>query len=59
MTVFEDKNYQIFYTDDMNGVYVKSEERVYTLSIDAWTKMVLKLESVINPYDPHKKKIWQ
>jgi hypothetical protein len=58
MTVYEDTVYQIFHTEDMNGVYYKAEEKVYQLSIDSWTRMVLKIESITTPFDPHSS-IWR
>ena len=50
MTVFENIEYQIFYTDAVNAVYEKKTEKVYNLTIDKWTRMVLKLETTINHF---------
>jgi len=48
MTCFEDMNYQIFYSSIGNYVYDKQKEQVTELSIDGFTRLVLKLESVVN-----------
>ena len=59
-TVFEDKNYQCFYTNTIHCVYNKKEDKVYTLEMYAWTRMVLKIDSVLNKstlnYDYVRKK---
>lgn len=47
-TVYEDKHCQIFYNETGNFVYKKEEERVYQLTIDNWTRLVLKIETIIN-----------
>jgi hypothetical protein len=47
MTVYEDSMYQIFHTENVNSVYDKVAEKVYDLTIDAWTKLVLKIEREI------------
>lgn len=46
-TVFNDNNYQIFYSEHCNAIYDKKEEKVYKLEINAWTNLVLKLEYII------------
>lgn len=48
MTVYESAESQVFYTEEMQGVLMKKEEKVYHLTDDAWTKMVLKIESEID-----------
>jgi hypothetical protein len=47
MTVFENSEFQVFYTEDCNAVYNKKEEKVYSLEINTWTRLVLKLENVV------------
>ena len=47
-TVYEDTNVQVFYNETGQFVYNRSEGRVYGMSNDAWTSMVLKIERVIN-----------
>lgn len=51
-TVFSNMDYQIFYSEKGNFVYDKRKEEIVEMVIDAWTRMVLKLESLLN--DPPK-----
>lgn len=46
-TVYEDSNFQIFHTEEINGVYDKRKQQVYSMTIEGWTRMVLKIESAI------------
>jgi hypothetical protein len=46
-TAYSDSNVQIFYTENCNAVFKKEENKVYEISIDAWTKLVLKLETIL------------
>lgn len=48
MTVYESEESQVFYTEEMQGVLMKKEEKVYSLTNDYWTRMVLKIESEID-----------
>lgn len=48
MTVYEDKQYQIFHTASVNSVYDKVAQKIYDLTIESWTRLVLKLESILN-----------
>lgn len=48
INTFTNDKYQVFYTGACNAVYVKQEKKVYELTIDAWTKLVLKLETILN-----------
>lgn len=47
-TVYNDSHYQVFYCDHCNAVYDRKQEKVFELAIDAWTRLVLKLETVLN-----------
>jgi hypothetical protein len=50
ITVYNDRNYQIFYTEKCNAVYDKNDQKVYELTIDGWTRLVLKMESLLHDY---------
>lgn len=47
-TVYDGTKDQIFYTEIGNYVYRKDEEKVYELTHDNWTRMVLKIECYFN-----------
>jgi len=49
LTVYSDTHYQLFYNEKCNAVYDKHADKVYELSIDGWTNMVLKIAAFFPP----------
>ncbi len=43
MTVYDSSTYQIFHSEKGNYIYDKEKEKVYSLTIDSWTRLVLKI----------------
>jgi len=46
-TVYEDKNFQVFDTPEVNGVYDKKNEKVYSLHLWNWTALVGNIGSLL------------
>lgn len=49
ITGYEDEKYQIFYTESCNAIFDKTLNKVFELSIDSWTKLMLNLETFFKP----------
>ena len=46
-TVYDGAAFQVFYTEGCNAVFNKEKEQVVELPIDSWTRLVLKLETIV------------